>query len=155
MSQATNRLDLYKLAQMVNLDASQTMTQIQELAKEGFLRKVGNGYCVTEKGKAAVNVLTPVTKDMGFQFYTQIGYPTVYSAQSLAEFYKLAKQIGADSLEFHLSRGDFQRWFNDVFGDSELSEEMDKIKKASLQGESLRKAILNVIQAKYCIEELL
>ena len=54
MSEATSRMDLNMFAKKVNLTPNQTIQQIQELAKEGFLQKIGNGYGITEKGKAAL-----------------------------------------------------------------------------------------------------
>jgi predicted transcriptional regulator len=154
MNEATGRIDLNTLAQIINLDKTQTIIQIQELAKQGALRKVGSGYCVTEKGKATLKAFTPISKETRFQFYNKIGHPTVYFAQSLEEFYKRIKQIGVDSIEFHLYRGDFDNWITDIFLDAELAEELGKIKSSSIRGENLRKAILQTIETKYGIEEL-
>jgi predicted transcriptional regulator len=153
MSQATNRMDLNLFAQKVDLDTNQTMENVQELAQKGLVRKVGSGYGVTDKGKATLKAFTPVPENMGFHFYTQIGYPTVYSAQSLAEFYRLTEQIGADSLEFHLYRGDFENWLKDAFGDEKLADDFEEIKNTNLKGEALRKEILKAIDSKYSINE--
>ena len=54
MNEATNRMDMNMFAQAVNLTPNQTMTEVQELAKEGFLRKVGGGFGLTEKGRTAL-----------------------------------------------------------------------------------------------------
>ena len=69
--EATNRMDLNMFAQKVNLTPTQTIQQIQELAKKGFLRKVGGGYGIDEKGKALLKAFTPVPKEMGFNFFLQ------------------------------------------------------------------------------------
>ena len=44
MNEATNRMDIHMFAQAVNLEPNQTIEQVQKLAAEGFLRKVGGGY---------------------------------------------------------------------------------------------------------------
>ena len=75
MNEASNRMDLNMFAQKVNLSSNQTIQQMQELAKEGFLRKVGGGYGITEKGKAVLKAFTPVPKEMGFHFYYGINSP--------------------------------------------------------------------------------
>lgn len=149
MSQVTSRMDLNMFAQKAELDPNQIMANVQELVRKDFVRKIGSGYGVTEKGKAAIKAFTPVSDDKSFQFYTRIGYPTIYTAKSLAEFYKLSEQIGVDSLEFHTSRGDFENWVKNVFGDEALGEDFARIKEANLKGEPLRKEILKVIDAKY------
>lgn len=153
MSQATNRMDLNMFSQKVDLDANQAMANVQELAKKGYVRKVGSGYGVTDKGKAAIKAFAPVAEGKSFQFYTQIGYPTVYAAKSLADFYRLAEQISVDVLEFHIGRGDFENWIRDVFDDQKLADEFGRIKKANLKGEALRKEVLKAIEANYKLNE--
>ena len=155
MNEATNRMDLNMFAHMVNLNANQAIAQVQELAKAGFLRKVGSGYGVTEKGKAVLKASTPVSSEMGFHFYTGIGEPTGFTAQTLEEFYRFIKQVSADSLEFHLYRGDFENWLREVLKDSDLAEAIGNLKTDELKGEDLRKELLKAIDAKYGIEELL
>lgn len=155
MNEATNRMDLNMFAHMVNLNPNQAMAQVQELAKAGFLRKVGSGYGVSEKGKAVLKASAPVPNEMGFHFYVGIGQPTDFTAQTLEEFYRFIKQVSADSLEFHLHRGDFENWLRKVLKDSELAEEIGNLKMDESKGEDLRKQLLKAIDAKYSIEELL
>jgi predicted transcriptional regulator len=153
--EATNRMDLNMFAQKVNLTPTQTIGLIQELAKEGFLQKVGGGYGITQKGKAALKAFTPVPKDTGFHFYYGIDQPANFTAESLEQFYSLIKQISNESLEFHLYRGDFENWLKEACKDPELASETEGIKAAGLKGEDLRKELLKVINAKFGIEELL
>ena len=155
MNEATNRMDLNTFAHIVNLNPNQAMAQVQELAKAGFLRKVGSGYGVSEKGKAVLKASAPVPNEMGFHFYVGIGQPTDFTAQTLEEFYSFIKQVSADSLEFHLYRGDFENWLREVLKDSELAEEIGNLKMDELKSEDLRKELLKAIDAKYGIEELI
>jgi predicted transcriptional regulator len=155
MNEATARMDLNAFAQAVNLSPNQAIAIVQELASEGFLRKVGSGFGVTEKGKNALKVSTPVIAELGFSFYAGVDKPLCFTATSLEEFYRFVGQVCVDSLEFHLFRGDFERWLCDVVKDSEVAETVAALKTAELMGEDLRKALLKAIDAKYGIEELL
>ena len=155
MNEATNRMDLNMFAEAVNLSPNQTIAEVQDLAKEGFLRKVGGGYGLTIKGKNALKTVTIVPDGFEFNFYVGIDKPLGFSAQSMEEFYRLTRQVTVDSLEFHLYRGDFENWLTDVCKDPELSESIGNLKLEGLKGEDLRKAILRTIDDKYGIGELL
>ncbi len=155
MNEATNRMDLTMFAEAVNLTPNQAIAEVQELAKEGFLRKVGGGFGLNEKGKNALKMFTPVPEEMGFYFYVDVDKPLGFSARSLEEFYRFTKQVTSDSLEFHLFRGDFENWLREVLKDGELAEAFGALKIEGLKGEDLRKALLKAIDAKYGIGELL
>jgi Mn-dependent DtxR family transcriptional regulator len=155
MNEATNRMDMNMFAQAVNLSPNQTMAEVQELAKEGFLRKVGGGFGLTEKGRTALKMFTSVSNETSFHFYVEIDKPMGFAAHSMEEFYRFVKQVVVDSLEFHLYRGDFENWFRDVCKDLELAEAFGALKTEGLKGEELRKALLNAIDAKYGVGDLL
>ena len=55
MSETTKPYRLNAFAHQMNLDSNQIIAQVQELTKKGFLQKVGNGYGLTEKGKAFIS----------------------------------------------------------------------------------------------------
>ena len=86
MSEATNRMELNIFAQAVNLSPNQAIAEVQELAAKGFLRKVGGGFGLTEKGKNALKVDVPVSAEMGFNFYVGVDKPLGFSARSLGSF---------------------------------------------------------------------
>ena len=148
-------MDMNMFAQAVNLSPNQAIAEIQELAKEGFLRKVGGGFGLTEKGKNGLKAFAPVSVDMGFHFFVGIDKPLGFSAKSLDEFYRYVKQVVTDSLEFHLHRGDFESWLREVLRDTELAEAVGALKADELKGEELRKALLKAIDSRYGIGELL
>ena len=155
MHEATNRMDLNMFAAAVNLTPNQAITEMQELAKEGFLRKVGNGFGLTAKGKNALKVLVQGSSEMAFNFYIDVDKPIGLSAQSLGEFYRLVKELCSDVLDFHLYRGDFENWLRDVVNDAELENAFSVLKAQNLNGEELRKALLKVMDEKYSVSELL
>jgi predicted transcriptional regulator len=155
MNEATSRMDLHVFAEAVNLEPNQAVEQVQELAKEGFLRKVGGGYGLTEKGKNALKIFTVLSDEKSFNFYVDIDKPLGFTANSLVEFYRSVKQVTTDSLEFHLYRGDFEKWLSEVAGDVELAEVIGKLRSGELKGEKLRKAILKAVNEKYGAGDLL
>jgi DNA-binding Lrp family transcriptional regulator len=155
MNEATSRMDLNMFAQAVDMDPNQAMATVQALAAEGFLRKVGNGYGLSRKGKNVLKVFVQVPDELAFNFYVGFDKPLGFSAQSLEEFYRVVRQVCSDSIEFHLYRGDFERWLREVFEDVELADNFASLKATDLKGEDLRKAVLKVIDAKYGVGELL
>jgi hypothetical protein len=155
MNEATNRMDLTMFAQAVNLNPNQAIAEIQDLAKEGFLRKVGGGFGLTEKGKNAMKIFMQAPNELGFNFYVDIGKPLGFTALSLEQFYMFIKQVTTDSLEFHLYRGDFENWLKEVVKNEELAQTFGALKTTELKGEDLRIALLKALDAKYGVGELL
>jgi len=155
MNEATNRMYIHMFAQAVNLEPTQAIEQVQELAAEGFLRKVGGGYGLTEKGKNALKISTHISSEMSFNFYVSVDKPLGFSASSLIEFYRQIKQVTTDSIEFHLYRGDFESWLRDALKDPELAKTVGKLKTEEMKGEPLRKAMLKAIDGKYGVGDLL
>ncbi|UCF45117.1 MAG: hypothetical protein JSW44_00290 [Candidatus Bathyarchaeota archaeon] len=148
MTEVTGRIDMNAFARMVGLNPHQTIERVQELVTTGLVRKVGSGYGITEKGKAILQAFRPVPKDAAFHFYTAIGQPTGFSAESLKEFYEIVKRVAVESLEFHLYREDFENWIEAVLKDAALANEVANVKVSQLKGEDLRQGILKVITAK-------
>jgi predicted transcriptional regulator len=155
MSEATSRMDLTMFSHAVNLTPNEAIAMIQQLATDGFLHKVGTGYGLTDKGKNALKATLQVPEDKTFSFYVELNKPLGFSAHSLEEFYRLAKQVCSDALEFHLYRGDFENWLRDVVGDGDLALDVSGLHVEGLKGEELRKGLLRVIDCRYGVSELL
>jgi predicted transcriptional regulator len=149
MSEVTSRIDMNAFSQMVGLNPSQTVERMQDLVNSGFIRKMGGGYGITEKGKAILKAITPVPKDTAFHFYTGFGQPTGFSAESLKDFYEIVKRVAAEALDFHLYRGDFENWIKNALKDAVLADELANLKIEMLKGEELRQRIQKAIAARY------
>src|SRR3990170_6961501 len=93
MSEVTGRVDMNEFARRIGLAPNQVTEQIQELAKVGFVKKVGAGYGITEKGKTVLKAVKPVPGGMEFHFYVGIGQPTSWSSRTMQEFYLLTKKV--------------------------------------------------------------
>jgi hypothetical protein len=154
MNEATVRMDINMFSQAVNLTPEQAIEQVHVLANEGFLRKVGSGYCLTEKGKNAFKIATQVAEETAFHFYVGVDKPLGFSARSIEEFYRVIKQVTSDSLDFHVYRSNFENWISQILNDKELAAEVTTLKEAGISGEELRKALLKAIDAHYGVGEL-
>ena len=86
-----------------------------------------------------------VPKEKAFYFFTSIGNYIGENASSLEEFLKKVKEIDSKSLEFHIYRGDFEKWIREGCAYEELAEKMSKIEKLNLKREPLRTHIYNTI----------
>jgi len=82
--------------------------------------------------------LKTVPREKAFYFFTSIGNYTGVSADSLKEFIAKINEVNIKSVEFHISRGDFEKWVSDVLQDSELAAEMKRLQRLNLTGNSLR-----------------
>ena len=149
MNEITSRIDMNTFAQMVGLTPNQTIEQVKGLVNAGLVKKVNSGYGITEKGKAVLKAIAPLPKETAFHFYTDIGQPTGFSAESLKELYEIIKRVAVGSVEFHLYRGDFENWIKAVFKDAALADELASLKSANVKGEDLRKEIITAISTKY------
>ena len=155
MNEVTGRLDLNEFARIVGLSPKQTVEQMQELVKANLLRKVGNGYGMTEKGRAALRAFSRVPSEMEFKFYMGIGQPSGFVAKSLKDFCEAILQVGVDSLEFHLYREDFENWIRFAVKDAAFADEFKNMRSMQLKGEDLRKEIIKAAEARYAFQKLL
>lgn len=149
MNTINSKVGWKKFTEMVGLTSSQTAHALKELAKTGFVKKVKQGYSLTEKGKTALKALSRVPKGMEFHFYTGIDQYTGLSAKNLQDFCELVKQVDSAALEFHISRGDFENWIKTIFHDTQLANTFTRIRKSKPRGETLRNKILKATQQAY------
>ncbi len=156
-----------ELAQKLGLPYTvQDLTaHLNRLQRENLLDKVREDpltYELSGLGLIAIGALPEkarkvflsVPLDKCFFFYTGVGSDkfTGISACSLSDFREKVKTVDVKSLEFHIPRGDIERWVRDVLGDEELAEEIERIGRLRLEGELLRNRILNTLDFR--IKEL-
>jgi len=82
-------------------------------------------------------VMRTTPNEKAFYFFLDIGRYTGISARSLEEFYEKISIAPSKSLEFHLIRGDFEKWVREVLGDSRLADMIGSIDR-SLKNKKLR-----------------
>ena len=94
-------------------------------------------------------ILKTVPREKAFYFFTSIGNYTGTSASSLKEFMERMNQVNVKSLEFHLSRGDFEKWIAEVLQDAELAGEIKRLQKLGLTGNGLRDQLSFVVSRRF------
>ena len=92
-------------------------------------------------------ILRTVPQEEGFHFTTEQGVYTGVTATSLSDFVEKLETIDVNSVMFHSSRGDFQKWINDKLADKALSNQMCFIEPAS-SGEHVRKQLSRMVQKR-------
>jgi hypothetical protein len=95
----------------------------------------------------AERILAPVNPERAFYFYVDIGMPIDAVANSLKDFGEKLKTVEMKSLEFHLGRGDFEKWVY-MLGDPELAKSMVKLKGSGFTGPKLRSELVRSVQTR-------
>jgi len=94
-------------------------------------------------------ILKMVPREKAFYFFTSIGNYTGASASSLKEFMEKINEVNVKSLEFHLYRGDFEKWTAEVLQDSDLASEIRRLQKLNLSGNSLRDQLSFTVSRRF------
>jgi alpha-amylase len=95
--------------------------------------------------------LASVAANEPFLFYTGVGenYFTGTMAWSLKGFKQAVQKINTKSLEFHNSRGDFEKWAKKSLHDRTLTEELKKIRVSKMKGEILRNSLIKTATKRF------
>jgi hypothetical protein len=94
-------------------------------------------------------ILKTLSREKAFYFFTSIGNYTGESAASLKEFMEKINHVNVKSLEFHLYRGDFEKWITEVLEDKRLAEDISKLQKTNLSGDQLRNQLQAIVSRRY------
>jgi hypothetical protein len=82
-----------------------------------------------------------------FLFFNDIGKYTGQFALSMRNFYEKLEEVPSISLDFHLSRGDFENWVRDILGDIDLASKIGRVNR-SLCGEDLRERMNTLVETR-------
>jgi alpha-amylase len=94
-------------------------------------------------------ILRTLPREKAFYFFTSIGNYTGESAASLKEFMEKINKVNMKSLEFHLHRGDFEKWIIEVLEDKRLAEDIGKLQKTNLMDDQLRNQLFAIVSRRY------
>ena len=129
------------------------------LAKAGYATSPAKGhFLITPKGKEALGIpavtkecaqqiLAQTPQDKAFHFYVDMHKPLNQSANSLREFAEKLETIDSASLEFHVCRGDFEKWFTSL-GDVELAKKLALLQTRGFTGETLRAKLKGIVNSR-------
>ena len=94
-------------------------------------------------------ILRELSKENAFYFFTSIGNYIGESAASLEEFLEKIREIDISSLEFHLSRRDFEKWIAETLEDRELATEIEHLQNLEPTGDALRNQLIFAVSKRY------
>jgi hypothetical protein len=98
--------------------------------------------------KIVLRTFKTVPREKAFYFFTSIGNYTGVSASSLKEFMEKINEVSVKSLEFHVYRGDFEKWINEVLQDEELAAEIRKLHGLNLVSDALRSQLYAIVSRR-------
>ena len=94
-------------------------------------------------------ILRTLPRDKAFYFFTSIGNYTGESATSLEEFVKKILDIDIKSLEFHLYKGDFEKWITETLEDNILASKVKQLKALKPIGIDLRDRLYLIVSKHF------
>ncbi len=98
---------------------------------------------------SAQKILRKVLREEAFYFFSSIGNYIGERAVSLEEFVEKIGEIDSKSLEFHLYRGDFEKWVDEVLGDVGLAERIGELRDQKLAGDNLQGQLHQIVSKRY------
>jgi alpha-amylase len=96
----------------------------------------------------ARRILQPVPLEKGFTFFYEFAHPTQLTVQSIEELLSALKTANIKSIEFHIERGDFERWVRQVIGDDVLADSLGALSNENLSGQKLRTRITSTVERR-------
>lgn len=149
LNQFYEPININELITESGLSRGKVLGNLARLCIDGFVDKRGKQYAITNRGKAVIEELNPISQDKGFYFYLDENNSTGQVAISLKDFYEIMKMIDIKSLEFHTRRGDFENWIRDLFHDTELASEIAALRNENITGETLRDKLHEAVGRNY------
>jgi hydroxymethylpyrimidine pyrophosphatase-like HAD family hydrolase len=70
-------------------------------------------------------------------------------AGSLWAFRAALDEVPLESLQYHLERGDFERWLRDALHDAELARRLHKLADRQVRGTAMRQALITAVAERY------
>lgn len=152
-------LKSWEIAERIGISIPSSTMHLLRLIKEGQVSTPQKGYyTITVHGKEALGspkidkeqasrILHSVSSEKAFHFYKGVDQYLQVFADSLNDFCGKIQTVDLRSVEFHLPRGDFERWFNSL-GDLELAKKMSHIRNMRLSGEDLRKTLYETVRSR-------
>jgi hypothetical protein len=152
-------MTLQGIAEKIELNSSSTMGYLLGLIKADYVSvPQKHSYAITNLGKQALGlpkvdknlascILSSVPIEKAFYFYYDINQYSGVHADSLTDFIDKIENLDLKSIEFHLSRKDFENWIRSL-GDLELSKKLELLRMAQLSGENLRKQVYETVKSR-------
>ena len=151
--------NLREIAGGIGLKTRCVNMHLINLRRGGYVATISDGsYMLTDLGREALGIpkidrmmaekiLSGTSGEMAFHFYIDIDKPLMISSSSLMDFCEKIRYVELRSIEFHLSRGDFEAWIS-ALGDIDLARRLKIIRESNLMGEELREEIYRAVKSR-------
>ncbi|MGI0080103.1 MAG: DUF5752 family protein [Nitrososphaerales archaeon] len=96
---------------------------------------------------STLNILRTVAEDKAFYFYMGIDRPLNVRASNLKEFLEKLGSVDIGSIEFHLTKGDFEKWIG-MLGDHTLAQSIAEMKSRNLPSTEFRQRLVDLTGAR-------
>jgi hypothetical protein len=103
---------------------------------------------VAKRWQEASRICRKIPKEQAFCFFTSVGNYTGETAASLDEFLDRIREVDIKSLDFHLCRGDFEKWIAEILEDKELAEEILNLRDIMPTRDVLRKRLVTIVSKR-------
>jgi len=164
LDEAKAPLNFKEVAVKAGVPLASALGHLRALERAGSVTRIPGEvitFAVTERGRSllgpiilreeAERLLVRVPPENAFFFYRDVGVSAGRSASSLAELASILQELEEESIEFHLGRGDFERWITFI-GDQHLSSKLSEIKGLGLRGADLRNRLYTTVKSR--VDEL-
>jgi DNA-binding MarR family transcriptional regulator len=164
LDEAKAPLNFKDVASRAGVPLASALGHLRALERAGAVTRTPGEvitFAITERGRGlmgpsisreeAERLLVRVPPENAFLFYRGVGVSAGRSALSLAEFAGAIQDLEEESIEFHLGRGDFERWITFI-GDQYLSSKLSEIKGLGLRGADLRNRLYTTVKSR--VDEL-
>jgi len=96
----------------------------------------------------AARILTEVPSDKAFHFYKELDVPIGLVARSLKELITIIQTVEAKSIEFHVLRGDLEKWVI-MLGDRSLARQLGRMRRLGVKDAALRQRLVEILTKRY------
>jgi alpha-amylase len=93
-------------------------------------------------------ILRRLPTDHGFTFFHAFARPSSVTTYDLVEFAAALSKAPLRSVQYHVERGDFERWISQVLGDNTLAERLASLAREGITGERLRKRLVRLVKTR-------
>ena len=149
---ALDTLQNYGINIVINVDYANCIIKVfdydfEELVTIGFYPKVEDNTGLLDVD--GVTVIAHITEDQ-VEAFKRIVKPfnfwfTDRSANSYEAFIQAIREVPSESLEHHTYNDDFSNWLRDSLYRDDLADLVLNLKEDHLEGEELRKALLEIL----------
>lgn len=152
-------ISLKEVSQKTGLKSRSANMHLLGLVKLGHVTKSAKGYyAIADSGREVIEfprvdkrfakkILSKTPANGAFHFYRGINQPTGILSDSMVDLCEKIKTLDMESIEFHLSRGDFEKWISSL-GDTELARRLGLIRKKDLTGQTLKEKIYETLRSR-------